>query len=101
VLLLLWEWAAGAEHIQPRLFPPPSTIWDTAVELHRSGELWSDVFVSTRRVLYGFALGSAIGIAVGLLTGMSRTLRAALEPLLAALYTVPKLALLPLFLLIF
>jgi len=101
VLLLLWEWAAGTERIDARLFPPPSTIWDTAVDLHRSGELWSDVLVSTRRVLYGFVLGSGVGIAVGLLTGMSRLLRAALDPLLAALYTVPKLALLPLFLLIF
>ena len=95
VLLLIWEWASRAGHIQENLFPPPSTIWDTAVELHRSGELWHDVWVSTKRVLYGFVFGSAVGIAVGMLTGMSRTLRAALEPLLQALYTVPKLALLP------
>src|SRR5207245_2099409 len=39
-------------------------------------------------------------IAVGLIMGMARTIRAAFEPLLTALFTVPKLALLPLLLLI-
>ena len=42
--------------------------------------------------------GTAAGYALGLLMGSSSLVRAALEPLLDALYVVPKLALLPVFL---
>ena len=55
----------------------------------------------TRRILYGYLIGTASGIIVGFLTGAHRLLRAALEPLLSSLYTVPKLALLPIFLTVF
>jgi sulfonate transport system permease protein len=54
-----------------------------------------------RRTLLGFVVGGAGGVAVGVLMGMSRWLRAALEPMLSALYTVPKLALVPVFLSVF
>ncbi len=42
-----------------------------------------------------------IGVAVGLVMGMSRPVRVALEPTLSRAYIVPKLALLPVFLIIF
>ena len=51
--------------------------------------------------LLGFTLGSTIGIAAGVAIAQSRTVRAALEPLIYALWAVPKLALLPLLLLVF
>jgi ABC-type nitrate/sulfonate/bicarbonate transport system permease component len=100
-LFALWQWGADSGRIDTKFFPAPTTIWTTAVDMFESGELQHAVWVSTWRVLQGFAWGSVIGVAVGLLMGMSRTLRAALDPLLTALYTVPKLALLPLLLLIF
>jgi sulfonate transport system permease protein len=98
VLIALWQLAAERGWIDARLYPAPSTIaangWDRAVD----GKLWPDVWATTRRVVLGFLLGTAIGVVLGLLMGTSRTVRAALEPLLDALYVVPKLALLPIFL---
>lgn len=101
ILLAMWQWTSHAKLINPQFFPPPTAIWDSAVSMVRSGTLQSNLWVSTRRVLEGFALGVGSGVLVGLLMGMSRTIRAALDGLLSALYTVPKLALLPLLLLIF
>ncbi len=101
ILLALWQWTSHAKLINPQFFPPPTAIWNSAVAMVRSGTLQSNLWVSTRRVLEGFALGVGTGILVGLLMGMSRTVRAGLDGLLSALYTVPKLALLPLLLLIF
>lgn len=63
-----------------------------------AGELWPDVWATLRRVLAGYALGTVTGYLLGLLMGALRLVRAALEPLLDALYVVPKLALLPVFL---
>lgn len=101
VLLLAWQIASVHEVVNPQFFPAPTKVWDAGVELYRSGELWDSIWISLKRVLIGSLLGSLSGIAAGVLLGLSRLARAALEPLLSALYTVPKLALFPLFLLIF
>ncbi len=100
-LVLLWELSSRRGWIDPRFFPAPSSIWDTGVDLVRNGELQDDIVVTFRRVLIGFALGSGLGIVFGALLGAIPLLRAAFEPLMYALWTVPKLALLPLLLLIF
>jgi NitT/TauT family transport system permease protein/sulfonate transport system permease protein len=100
-LVLLWQLASSSEWIDTRFFPSPTTIWSAAVGLVETGELQDHLFVSLRRVLIGYAVGSAAGVVVGVLLAMSRLTRAAFEPLIYALYTVPKLALLPLLLLIF
>jgi len=101
VLLGAWQIAAMLDWIDVRFFPAPSTIAETSVDLIRSGRLQEEVWLSSKRTLIGFALGVASGVSAGLLLGVFRTLRAALEPTLMALYTVPKLAILPLLLLVF
>jgi ABC-type nitrate/sulfonate/bicarbonate transport system permease component len=101
VLFAAWQWASSAEAIDPRYFPAPTEIWDAGVELYRDGTLLRDLGVTASRVAWGFGLGSALGILCGIPLGLSRVARAASEPTLYALWTVPKLALLPLLLLIF
>lgn len=100
-LIGLWQLAASLDWIDVRFFPAPTTIATTAVDIIESGLLQEQIWISTKRILLGFVFGVIIGVAAGLLLGVFRTLRAALEPMLMALYTVPKLALLPLLLLIF
>lgn len=99
VLILLWQVASMAEWLNPRFFPSP---WDIVTsDSFRSREVWDAVLVSVRRMIFGFGLGAGLGIVIGLLMGMSRVLRASMEPLLSALYTVPKLALIPIFIMVF
>jgi sulfonate transport system permease protein len=100
-LLVLWEVASTRGWIDRRLYPAPSDIVDETRTQFDQQDRWHDVWVSTRRVLLGYAWGAGFGLVFGYLMGVSRLLRAALEPTLNALYTVPKLAILPLFLLIF
>ncbi|MEV0744724.1 ABC transporter permease [Streptomyces sp. NBC_01220] len=98
LLVLLWQLAAARSWIDDRVYPAPSTIladgWDRAAD----GDLWPDVRATLKRVLGGYAIGTVAGYALGLLMGSLALVRAALEPLLDALYVVPKLALLPVFL---
>lgn len=101
LLLVLWEVAAKTELIDPRLFSPPSQIATQGWEMVNSGELWKHVGATGTRLLIGFACGSVGGILVGLLMGVWRPLRAALGPTFTALYALPKIAILPLLLLIF
>lgn len=97
-LVLLWQLAAAQEWIDERVYPAPSAIlsdgWERAVE----GELWPDVWATLKRVLAGYAIGTVSGYLLGLLMGALPLVRAALEPMMDALYVVPKLALLPIFL---
>jgi sulfonate transport system permease protein len=99
-LLALWELASTHGWIDRRLYPSPSDIVSETRRQFAQQHRWHDVWVSTRRILWGYGLGAAVGLLLGYLMGISRLLRASLEPTLNALYTVPKLAVLPLFLLI-
>ncbi len=100
LLLALWEICGRAGWLDPQFFPPPSEIWDIGVDLVRDGKLQHHVYVSSRRVVLGFLLGSGVGVGFGVVFGVSRVAWAALEPIIYALWTVPKVALLPLMLLV-
>jgi sulfonate transport system permease protein len=100
VLIVLWQVASSQKWIDPRFYPSPSTIVSYGRKMFKERGLWTDVWASVSRVLWGYAWGALIGLALGYLMGMSRTLRAALEPLLNVLYTVPKVALIGVFLVI-
>ncbi|MFF7250945.1 ABC transporter permease [Embleya sp. NPDC008237] len=101
LLLLWWQLAANQGWVDDRLYPAPSTIvadgWTDAAD----GKLWPDVWATLARVLPGYAIGAFGGFVVGLLMGTNALIRAALEPTLDALYVVPKLALLPIFMTMF
>lgn len=101
VLLALWELAARVGWIDQRLFTPPTKIVAQGANMIADGSLWKDLVPTVLRLLAGFVAGSVVGILVGLLMGTSRIVRAAFGPLFTALYALPKIAILPLLLLIF
>ena len=101
LLLALWEVAARAGVIDARLFPAPSTIFVDGWQMIVSGELWEHASATLYRFLTGYVLGGTIGIVAGMLMGISRVINAAFGPLFSALYALPKIAILPLLLLIF
>ena len=101
VLVGAWQWAAATERISPLFFPPPTDIAATASDMLASGELQHHLAATASRMALGLFIGVASGVIVGFAMGLSRLLRAALDSTLSALYVVPKVALLPLLLLIF
>jgi len=101
VLLLAWEIAARTGALDARLFTPPSAIAAQGWKMIVSGELWVHTVATVLRLIVGFVIGSVAGILVGLLMGVWRPVKAALEPTFTALYALPKIAILPLLLLIF
>jgi len=77
--------------------PKPSDVFLTFVDLWQSGLLWKHLLPSVSRLLIGALIGASIGIAVGVLIGLFSLVRAGLVPLVAAIFPIPKIALLPLF----
>jgi sulfonate transport system permease protein len=100
-LVLLWELLTIVGVIDDRFFPPPSTIATGAVDMVTSGDLVGDTLLTITRIGVGFVVGGILGYATGLTTGVFLTARRIVEPTLSAIYTVPKIALLPVFLTIF
>lgn len=100
-LLLLWELLVRAGRLDGRFFPPPTRIFEAARTLAERGDLALHLRASLGRIVAGFAIGAAIGVPVGLLLGTFRLLRVMFDPILSALYVIPKIAILPLIMLIF
>ena len=98
-LLLVWQLLSWAGLLDPRFIPSPIGIGKAAYAMLRSGELPQNIWVSLIRILAGFVIGAVPGILIGLAMGVSRWVRAAVDPLVAALFPIPKISLLPLIML--
>lgn len=100
LLLLIWEATARAGWLHPLFFPPPSQVAITLIDLAQKGVVWSHLSATLSRLLLGFALGAAPAVLLGMVLGLSRPLRLLILPVANVLYTIPKIAILPLVLLV-
>jgi sulfonate transport system permease protein len=100
-LAALWEIAVHMGLSNGRLLPPPSVIFNTFVDLTRTGELQQHAAATLWRVGWGFAFGVAGGTIVGALAGYFGLLYRLIDPALQGLRAVPSIAWVPLFILWF
>ena len=96
-LLALAEIGTRSGFISNLTLPRPSAVLETFVQLWQSGLLWQHLLPSLRRLVVGASLGIAVGVSLGVMIGLFSYVRAGLVPLVAALFPIPKIALLPLF----
>jgi NitT/TauT family transport system permease protein len=99
--LVIWEGAVRVTDVNQLLVPAPASVLRTMFDLTIDGRLPWAIAVSLNRVLQGFIYGSLIGIALGLLVGWFRAVEDTVDPLVAAIYPIPKSAVFPLFILWF
>jgi sulfonate transport system permease protein len=96
-LLLAWWWAAFRFHwTDSVMFVPIEKVWDTAVRMSASGQLWKSLGASLARDLAGFALGSVAGLALGIALGLSRLLETMVGPTLHTIKQISLFAWIPL-----
>lgn len=100
-VLFLWEALVQTNVLDDRFFPPPSKVLLLLFSMARSGEVFYHLSISLKRIIAGFLLGAIPGVSLGLWMGWSRGVRAFVDPIIAALYPIPKISLLPLLLIIF
>jgi len=97
VLITLAEIGTRTGFISALTLPRPSDVLQTFADLYNSGLLFTHLLPSLTRLAVGSALGISAGISVGILIGLFSYVRAGLIPLVAAIFPIPKIALLPLF----
>lgn len=99
VLLALWEGAVQAGWVTAVFLPPVSDVIAALWQLAASGDLWLHLRASLMRFALGWSLGTSAGILLGVCIGVWSLARGIGLPLVSALFPVPKIALLPLFIL--
>lgn len=100
VVAFFAAWEVGARVADNRLLPPPVDVVQALYQLIVGGDLWFHGQLTFQRGIIGLAIAVVSGLAFGIALARSPLMRAAFEPLLAATYPVPKLALYPLLILI-
>jgi NitT/TauT family transport system permease protein len=101
LLLLLWELLVRVKLLDSRFFPMPTVVIRELVLQALTKELWVHTAYTVSRMLGGFVLGAIPGVLLGIAMGLSPLLRQLLQPAIAAIYPIPKVALFPLIMLIF
>ena len=97
VLIGLWELGSRTGIISAVALPAPSQALDALLDLARTGMLWKHLDASLYRLVLGWTFGTLLGVAAGLTIGLFSLVRAGLLPVVSALFPIPKIALLPLF----
>jgi NitT/TauT family transport system permease protein len=96
-----WETASRLGWLPSLFMPAPSEVVTALHTLLVDGKLLAHVGASLKRILSGWILGSVFGVAVGFLMGIFVLARSVGLPVVSALFPIPKIALLPLFILWF
>jgi NitT/TauT family transport system permease protein len=95
-----WQ-AASGRLIDAAFLPPVDAIVAALVDLARGGALAADLAITLARSLAGLAAATVAGAALGIAMATSARIDRIVGPLVAATYSLPKTALVPLFLLWF
>jgi sulfonate transport system permease protein len=101
LILILWQVLVQNGVIPERILPQPIAIVEAAIRLATSGQLLSDVLISSQRALTGLLIGGGIGFVLGLVNGMTRRGERYFDTTVQMIRTVPNLALVPLVILWF
>ncbi len=98
-VFVLWELACIAFSISDIVLPRPSqvlaTLWD------RWPALWPHTYQTLYTTLVGFGWGVLIGVTLGVVIGSSRLAFETAYPLLVGISSIPKVAVVPIFVLWF
>ena len=101
VVLGLWEWAAHTGYIDPSFLGSPLGIIGFTLENLANARLWGDLGYTLLAVFSSFFIGSVAAMATGLAFVTWPKLEAFCEPYVAAMNVLPRIALVPLFILWF
>ena len=97
LLAVLIVWQLAALRGLPEYVLSPLQILKHLVQALGSSELYENIGASLGRSLPGFVIGSALGAALGLAAGVARWLDRLLSPAVFLTYPVPKIVMLPIF----
>ncbi len=100
-LVVLWYLATTRWGVSSILLPNPVTVARDLGSILRSGEFIDDLRVTLTELAVAFAISATSGVVLGYLISRSTWRIRVFEPLFAAIYSVPIILFLPLYILFF
>lgn len=97
VLLLAWQLYVRFSGITAFILPSPLKVWSAYEYEVTTPALWAHSWATVYETIVGFAWATIIGVGVGTVIGRWRWLETTLNPFIVATQVVPKVALVPLF----
>jgi NitT/TauT family transport system permease protein len=99
IFLLVWSILSYSQLINPALLPTPGLVFNKAIQMFASGELYQHIGYSVFRVFAGFLLASLIAVPLGILMGTLKVFEGFFEPFIGFIRYMPASAFIPLFIL--
>jgi NitT/TauT family transport system permease protein len=99
-LLMVWQLVSDATD-SAFWISSPTAIWGQLTDWIANGDLFFHLGITLQEMAWGLLFGATSGIVAGFVLGLSPTLARIFDPLIMAMYALPKLALAPLFVLWF
>ena len=96
----LWQLIAALELVNPLFLPAPSDVFQAMYQGFADGVIGPHLLHSLRNFVLGMAIAALIGVPIGLLMGANRLLDAILSPYVWSFAALPRVALVPLLILI-
>lgn len=96
-ILALWQGYVSLSGVSPLILPAPAAVLDALLVLLAKPGTYAQAAVTLGEAVGGFAIALLAGVALGVLFGKLRWLERALQPVIVAIQVVPKIALVPLF----
>ena len=96
-LLLAWHFYVSIANVSAFILPAPAKVWDAWMDMLSSSRAWGHTWLTVYVTLVGFAWALVVGVGLGVLLGRMRWLELTLNPFIVATQVIPKVALLPLF----
>jgi NitT/TauT family transport system permease protein len=97
VLVLVWGFYVRAFEVSPLILPSPASVGASIVDLLQSPRTWNHIWYTLYETIAGFLIAVIVGIGLGALLGNTPWLERTLNPLIVGLQVMPKIALVPLF----
>jgi NitT/TauT family transport system permease protein len=102
IVLVVWViWEALYAYAGDVAITPPLATFQYAGDLLGSARFWPNVGATMLAFAYALVISALAGVGLGLWLGLRRFAGDVAEPMLVALYTIPKVTLYPVMLLVF
>ena len=92
-----WEILSWTGAVNPMFSSSPSRIVLKGITLFKEGDIYQHISASGKLFLAGYILSAVVGVPLGIVMGWFKRVNWALAPIMAAFYTTPRIALMPLF----
>lgn len=96
-LIAIWHAYVTIFSVSPFILPSPLEVGKAIVKLLSDPRTWQHTLITLYEIVAGFIIAVIIGIVFGAFLGKIRWLEQTLNPLIVGLQVMPKVALIPLF----